>query len=144
MDLEILLDEYYKKYLERHTRYHVLTPEAREKILSFQWDNNDVQLESFCERMILTATRRKISGEYVQDLLGSSIVLYYGSFAQVFGDATRSAMEKELRKTLRHEFRHHIEAMAGADDLDVEDARRMEEYRREDEAYRRGKPEAKK
>ena len=71
MDLEILLDEYYKKYLERHTRYHVLTPEAREKILSFQWDNNDVQLESFCERMILTATRRKISGEYVQDLLDS-------------------------------------------------------------------------
>ena len=85
-----------------------------------------------------------VLGEYVQDLLGSSIVLYYGSFAQVFGDATRSAMEKELRKTLRHEFRHHIEAMAGADDLDVEDARRMEEYRREDEAYRRGKPEAKK
>ncbi len=85
-----------------------------------------------------------VLGEYVQDLLGSSIVLYYGSFAQVFGDATRSAMEKELRKTLRHEFRHHIEAMAGADDLDVEDARRMEEYRREDEAYRRRKPEAKK
>lgn len=85
-----------------------------------------------------------VLGEYVQDLLGSSIVLYYGSFAQVFGDATRSAMEKELRKTLRHEFRHHIEAMAGADNLDVEDARRMEEYRREDEAYRRGKPEAKK
>ena len=85
-----------------------------------------------------------VLGEYVQDLLGSSIVLYYGSFAQVFGDASRSAMEKELRKTLRHEFRHHIEAMAGADDLDVEDARRMEEYRREDEAYRRGKPEAKK
>lgn len=42
-----------------------------------------------------------VLGEYVQDLLGSSIVLYYGSFAQVFGDATRSAMEKELRKTLR-------------------------------------------
>ena len=85
-----------------------------------------------------------VLGEYVQDLLGNSIVLYYGSFAQVFGDATRSAMEKELRKTLRHEFRHHIEAMAGADNLDVEDARRMEEYRREDEAYRRRKPEAKK
>ena len=85
-----------------------------------------------------------VLGEYVQDLLGSSIVLYYGSFAQVFGDATRSAMEKELRKTLRHEFRHHIEAMAGADDLDVEDARRMEEYRREDTACRGGKPKAKK
>ena len=85
-----------------------------------------------------------VLGEYVQDLLGSSIVLYYGSFAQVFGDATRSAMEKELRKTLRHEFRHHIEAMAGADDLDVEDARQMEEYRREDAACRGGKPKAKK
>lgn len=85
-----------------------------------------------------------VLGEYVQDLLGNSIVLYYGSFAQVFGDAARSAMEKELRKTLRHEFRHHIEAMAGACDLDVEDARRMEEYRREDAACRGGKPETKK
>ena len=69
---------------------------------------------------------------------------FVAAAVEVFGDAARSAMEKELRKTLRHEFRHHIEAMAGADDLDVEDARRMEEYRREDEAYRRGKPEAKK
>ena len=85
-----------------------------------------------------------VLGEYVQDLLGSSIVLYYGSFAQVFGDVARSAMEKELRKTLRHEFRHHIEAMAGACNLDVEDARRMEEYRREDAACRGGKPKAKK
>jgi len=68
-DLALLLEEYYKKYLERHSRYHVLTPEAREKILNFHWDSGDVQLESFCERMILTAAKRKISGEYVQSLL---------------------------------------------------------------------------
>ena len=85
-----------------------------------------------------------IMGEYCNDQMGRYINLYYGSFAQVFGDAARSAMEKELRKTLRHEFRHHIEAMAGACDLDVEDARRMEEYRREDAACRGGKPETKK
>lgn len=70
-DLEILLDEYYQKYLSRYTRYHVLTAEARERILNFEWDNNDVQLESFCERMILTATKRRISAEYVQGLLDS-------------------------------------------------------------------------
>ena len=56
-------------YLEKYSRYHILTPEAKEKILSYQWDNNDVQLESFCERMILTAKKRKLSAGYVQELM---------------------------------------------------------------------------
>ncbi len=68
-DTELLLDEYIKQYLEKYSRYHILTPEAKEKILSYQWDNNDVQLESFCERMILTAKKRKLSAGYVQELM---------------------------------------------------------------------------
>ena len=68
-DTEILLSEYFQKYLEKYSRYHVLTAEAKEKILAYNWENNDTQLESFCERMILTANKRKISGEYVQELL---------------------------------------------------------------------------
>lgn len=70
-DREILMEEYIRKYRERYSKYHVLTAEAREKILNFAWNNNDGQLESFCERMILTAKKRKITGEYVQELLDS-------------------------------------------------------------------------
>lgn len=70
-DLEIQLDSYYRKYLEKYSRYHVLTQDAKERILNFSWDNNDIQLESFCERMILTAGKRKLSAEYVQYLLDS-------------------------------------------------------------------------
>lgn len=56
-ELAILLDQYYRHYLDKYSRYHVLTQEARERILNFPWDNNDIQLESFCERMILTAKK---------------------------------------------------------------------------------------
>ena len=68
-ELEILLDQYYRHYLDKYSRYHVLTQEARQRILNFHWDNNDIQLESFCERMILTAKKRKITEEYVDNLL---------------------------------------------------------------------------
>lgn len=68
-DTELLLEEYVRKYLEKYSRYHILTPEAREKILSHPWHDYDIQLDSFCERMILTARKRRISGEYVQELL---------------------------------------------------------------------------
>lgn len=69
-ELAILLDQYYRHYLDKYSRYHVLTQEARERILNFPWDNNDIQLESFCERMILTAKKRRITEEYVEHLLG--------------------------------------------------------------------------
>ena len=75
-----------------------------------------------------------ILGECVQDFLGNSILLYYGSFARLFAGESRLVIRQELRKTLRHEFRHHVEAMAGADDLDQEDARQIEAYRREEQA----------
>ena len=75
-----------------------------------------------------------ILGEYVRDLLGNRINLYYGSFLRVFGDRSPVELRRELRKTLRHEFRHHVEARAGADDLEREDAAQMEEFRRKSQA----------
>lgn len=74
-----------------------------------------------------------IMGEYVEDPygLGCYIVLYYGSFKQVLGDADPREWEEELWETVVHEIRHHIEARAGVDDLDLEDLRQLEAFRRE-------------
>lgn len=70
-----------------------------------------------------------ILGEYCEDpFLGSSIVLYYGSFWEIFGDLPEWKLRRELRDTLRHEFRHHIESLAGEDALEVEDQEWMDAY----------------
>lgn len=81
-----------------------------------------------------------ILGEYCEGPLGRSIVLYYGSFARLFGRLGPLQLRRELRKTVRHEFRHHIEALAGEDALDREDEAQFGDYLRRHAA--RGGPGA--
>lgn len=90
-----MLDQYYRHYLSKYSRYHVLTQEAREKIINFPWDNNDVQLESFCERMILTAKKRRITGEYVQGLLDELYDLTTGAKQDEEKGESRSLLEEK-------------------------------------------------
>lgn len=73
-----------------------------------------------------------ILGEYVEDPygLGRYIVLYYGSFAKLFADEPPEVWEEELWETMLHEIRHHIESLAGLNDLDIEDAMQLAEFRR--------------
>lgn len=61
-------------------------------------------------------------GEYrVDPGLGRMIVLYYGSFRRVLRDAPWPQVVEELRRTIRHELRHHAEHRAGLADLQMED-----------------------
>ena len=83
-----------------------------------------------------------ILGEYVEDPygLGRQIVLYYGSFRKLFADEPVEVWEKELWETILHEIRHHIESLAGVDDLEIEDMRQLAEFRRwaAEQGYRGG------
>jgi hypothetical protein len=59
-----------------------------------------------------------IMGEYLEDpVLGCYIVFYYGSFAAVLDGEPAEVWQDELFETIRHELRHHLELMAGVDDL---------------------------
>jgi len=74
-----------------------------------------------------------VMGEYHVQIpgLGRYIVLYYGSFEQVFGSHTSngsSRLRSEIRRTLIHELRHHIESLSGVKDLEREDERAIEAY----------------
>jgi len=60
--------------------------------------------------------------------LGRHIALYYGSFLEVAGPGF--GWEGEVWETLLHELRHHLESLAGRDDLVQEDLRRLAEFRR--------------
>ena len=71
-----------------------------------------------------------IMGEYVHDLLGRYILLYYGSFAALLFDEPRRVWEEELRTTLRHELTHHVEGLAGERSLEYKDSAQLDALRR--------------
>ena len=60
--------------------------------------------------------------------LGRHIALYYGSFLEVAGEGFD--WEAEVWETLLHELRHHLESLAGRDDLVQEALRRLDAFRR--------------
>lgn len=70
-----------------------------------------------------------IMGEYFRDAyLGRYIAIYYGSFSKVYGNLSENEIEARLREVLRHEFRHHLESLAGEDGLEKEDERDISAY----------------
>jgi hypothetical protein len=71
-----------------------------------------------------------ILGEYHDEPLGMGkyILLYFGSFKKVCAGMTYEEIRRELRKTLRHEFTHHVESLAGVSDLARRDDEFMEDY----------------
>lgn len=72
-----------------------------------------------------------IFGTYSNDAMGKTIVLYYGSFMATMGHCSDETIRAQIRETLRHEFRHHLETRAGmfgAGTLIEEDADHMRKY----------------
>lgn len=75
-DVEYFLTTYLNQFMKQYSRYHVLSPRAKKLLMEYPWEGNIVQLESFCERLILTAEKRNITEEYVRSLLDE---LYYNA-----------------------------------------------------------------
>jgi len=73
-----------------------------------------------------------IMGEYCHDMLGRYILLYYGSFVQLFQGEEESFWRKEIFDTLAHEFTHHMEETAGLHALDDKDAEFLRQAMEED------------
>jgi len=72
-----------------------------------------------------------IKGEYHRShILGRQIIIYYGTFKKLYETKSEKKIFRELKKTLHHEFVHHIESLGGEKDLEIDDAIRLEAYRR--------------
>lgn len=69
-----------------------------------------------------------ILGEYHRTRLGRQIVLYYGSFERLFSYMDEKQLKARIRKTLRHEFQHHLEFLAGDSSLVKQDTLELERY----------------
>jgi len=72
-----------------------------------------------------------ILGEYHHDPmgLGRYITIYFGSFVRVYGYCDPERQKEELRKIVFHEFRHHIESLAGDRSLEIKDAEDLAKYK---------------
>ncbi|MEG2350475.1 MAG: sigma 54-interacting transcriptional regulator [Hungatella sp.] len=68
-DLLQKLEECIRASCERYSRYHVLTSGAWKILQSYPWSGNLLQVESYCERLILTAGKRSVDEIMVKDLL---------------------------------------------------------------------------
>ena len=65
-----------------------------------------------------------IMGEYNRSVRGNKITIYYGSFVRTCSWMSEEQLKDRLREIVRHEFRHHMENLAGmygADSLEHED-----------------------
>ena len=70
-----------------------------------------------------------VLGEYYRGgNLGRYIAIYYGSFQRVHGHLPKDQLAEQLTSTLKHEFRHHLESLAGERGLEIEDERYLAEY----------------
>ena len=101
--------------------YEILDEEAKNMPEAFYTELNGglIMLEEECIDPVIRDLY--ILGEYCEDELGKYICLYYGSFAKVLADEPREKWVEELRTTLRHEFTHHVESLAGETRLDRAD-----------------------
>lgn len=67
-DLEQMTEELRKEYCDKYSRYHVLTKGARQCLLEYPWPGNRLQLESFMNRLVLTAGKRNIDEILIRSL----------------------------------------------------------------------------
>ena len=71
-----------------------------------------------------------VMGQYhIDPAMGKYIVMYYGSFKRAYRHLDEDELTEEMRKVLRHEFRHHVEGRAGVRDLEVWDAEQIAMYK---------------
>lgn len=70
-----------------------------------------------------------ILGEYTFNRTGRQIILYYGSFAKSLPGISEQGLYQRLKKTLYHEFVHHLESLAGSYDLEIEDKVNLARYK---------------
>ncbi|HZK02732.1 MAG TPA: metallopeptidase family protein [Anaerovoracaceae bacterium] len=70
-----------------------------------------------------------IMGEYHRGgSMGRYIIIYYGSFQRLYGNLSREKLKKKLAHTLKHEFTHHLESLAGERGLEKKDEEFLREY----------------
>jgi len=71
-DLVRYAEQYIDHYCKLYSRYIKLTRGAVSRIAEYPWDGNEHQLKNFCEKLVLSSTRRSVDEVQVEQLLNES------------------------------------------------------------------------
>lgn len=67
-----LAERYIRDSSSRYCKYPIISEEAWKRITGYSWEGNLLQLKYFCDRLVLTATKRVIREDYVEGLLAEA------------------------------------------------------------------------
>ena len=67
-DLHRYFDGYLKEYTERYNRRIQITEGGYKKLNELKWTGNTIQLKSFCERLVLSSSKRTVDEVQIQKL----------------------------------------------------------------------------
>lgn len=68
-DIRAIVEDCRVKFTKRYARFPKIAEDAMEALAGFGWQGNEIQLESFCERLFLTSPKKTITSDYVYFLL---------------------------------------------------------------------------
>jgi len=68
-DIRSIVEECRTKFSRRYAKFPKISEDAMEVLMEFPWSGNELQLETFCERMLLTTMKKTIAGDFVHFLL---------------------------------------------------------------------------
>ena len=99
-EIPFLADIYMRRLAEQYGRYHVLTKDAMKTIAGLRWDGGRIQLESFLERLVITADHRSIRPDDITRLYAT----IYGTETLASGtEAGRSAAADVMNAGRQHD-----------------------------------------
>lgn len=127
-DIEEIVNLKLTEFSKGYSKFLRLSEGAMQQIKNYEWKGNIIQLESFCERLFLTTTKKLISEEYVTNLLEElypKIELKNGEKKIVI------YKNPDAEKILGLLERHHGNRSKVAEELDISTTtlwRRMKKY----------------
>lgn len=68
-DIRSIVEECRTKFSRRYAKFPKISEDVMEALMEFPWPGNELQLETFCERMLLTTMKKTIAGDFVHFLL---------------------------------------------------------------------------
>lgn len=68
-DIRAIVEDCRVRFTKRYARFPKIAEDAMEALAGFGWQGNEIQLESFCERLFLTSPKKTLTSDYVYFLL---------------------------------------------------------------------------
>ena len=77
-DILLLTDIYLEKFNSSYTSRIAVSEDGKRAMQEYPWEGNLLQLERFCERLVLTANRKRLEEGYIRELLLDTYPLIKG------------------------------------------------------------------